>query len=722
MPQLYSSRSARLLGLMLILVLGAALASCNRALDRLDDALYPSATPGAADTPAASATPQVAAAGPTFTPAASPTSLSLPPTLAEPSATPQVGAAYQFVYARAASIYRGSEGDAAPVEAAIAPQLESWAFSRGWLASAQGRALDLIDLNAGRLYSLQVNADTPVDYAEVLWSANGAALLHVAWLAGAEEGAGRSVELRGLSVPDGAELGLVRLDSATGLTVLRYDEAAGRVALIAHSADGAFRELRYYALSDGRLVATSPVSGSGVARISPDGRYLLSQQYSGEGSQLVLYDLNGEGAPLAWDQPQEHSVAHVWSPDGRSVAYLLRTGLTDADPVSQGLGVWLLDTLTMQAQQVIEETSLSASLIGWTPDGERIVGYHRGGEADTYVYTIRPDGSDRRILALPEDAEVLGWMPAVRANVPQVIVDPWRARFVQALNDTQATADLVAEIVATQSEVDDQALLRQITGYLREAGWQMDVAEPSLKRVAQSTFVVQLPPLGIYVIEPQRAQAVASGHVVLDARLAGDDLGLVTGVLGDGPAQPTYALLRRQADGTWQTLWVPMGQRDWIATDGEIAFAGEGLETLQVSGNSFGLDEGEDAPFVECRDCPHRQMVANWVRQGDQYVRQTQLAADATLADALWEMTQRTPYGVTYECVRRLRLNLPVDELVANASVLTKLRDAGLAASGVRLAPSEELADRVNLAELDGTRRYSVLVQDGRVIHVEQSQ
>jgi hypothetical protein len=234
--------------------------------------------------------------------------------------------------------------------------------------------------------------------------------------------------------------------------------------------------------------------------------------------------------------------------------------------------------------------------------------------------------------------------------------------------------------------------------------------------------VVQLPPLAIYIIEPQRAQVVASGHVVLDARLVGDDLGLVFGVLGDGPVQPTFALLRRQADGTWQTLWLPQGQRDWIATDGEIAFAGEGLDVLQVSGSSFGLDEGEDAAFSECRACPHRQLVADWVRQGDQYVRQTQLPADAPLADALWEMTQRTPYGVVYECIRRLRLDLPVDELVANASVLAKLRDFGLATPGLRLAPTEELADRVNFAELEGTRRYSALVQGGRIIYIEQSQ
>ena len=726
MLQRFHSWGKRLLGTAVVLTLGGALLGCSAALDRLGEALYPTATQAAvaetpdtegpilAETAAINATLE-----PTFTPEATP--LPMPPTLAEPETTPQTGDAYQLVYARGGSLYRGDYVGADAVEAAIAPQLETWGFHNGLVASVQGRAIDLLDLTAGRLYSLQVNTTDTVDNAEILWGVNGTALLHIAWLADATAESERSVELRGLSVPDGTELGVVRMSDVTGLSVLRYDDALGRVAFIAYDADATFDQVYYYDLASGALVNSFPASGTGSASLSPDGRYLLAQQIDGDGSRLMLYDLNGEAAPLVWDQTLEHSVSHVWSPDSQYVAFLLRTGSVD-DASTQSLGVWVLNVTTMQAQQVIEEPSLSASLSGWTPDGEYIVGYHRGSGEDVYLYLIRPDGSDRRILTLPTNAQVLGWMPAANvASVPQVVVDPWRARFVAAVGDTQATADLVAEIVATQSELDDQALLRQITDYLQQAGWQMD-ASPSLKRVAQSTFVVQLPPFAIYVIEPQSAQQVASGQVVLDARLVDDDLGLVFGVLGDGIAQPAFALLRRQADGTWQTLWTPQGQRDWIATDGEIAFSGEGLETLQVSGTSFGLDESETSPFSECRACPHRQFVANWVRNGDQYVRETQLAADAALDDVLWEMTQSTPYGVLYECIRRLRQDLAVDDLVANSSVVTKIREDGLASTDLRLAPSEELEDRVSFATLDGTRQFTALVQSGQIIYVEESQ
>ena len=50
---------------------------------------------------------------------------------------------------------------------------------------------------------------------------------------------------------------------------------------------------------------------------------------------------------------------------------------------------------------MLSPNSLSASLIGWTPDSKYILGYHRGVGDDAYYYTIQPDGSDRRILSLP---------------------------------------------------------------------------------------------------------------------------------------------------------------------------------------------------------------------------------------------------------------------------------------------------------------------------------
>ncbi|NLG28131.1 MAG: hypothetical protein GX557_09480 [Chloroflexi bacterium] len=708
-----------------VLLAMSALCGCNRLLDHLEGVLYPTDAPvtptEASPEPSATATAApdgpTLTPGPTYTPAVPP----VPPTRTRPSATPAPTGGYAMIYTRGVALYRGDLVGANPVEAAIVPQLDTRAFRDGMLAISLGRAIELVDLNAGRTRSLQVRTPSDVEYAEVVWGTQGEALLHVAWLAVAGEGQGRAVEIHALSAKDGAWLGVIRMEVAAGLQVLGYDDAAGRVALITYDVDGAFDEVRYYSVATGALVDSVAVEGERTAVLSPDGTRLLSQVYAEGLSYLVVYDLQGTEAPQVLAQQGGYSVSHHWSPDGRYVAYLLRSGANEADPAAQGRGLWVFDTAAGESQQVIDDLSVASYLIGWTPGGAEIAGVHRGDAGESYAYLIRPDGGNRRILALGDGAEVIGWMSAPAGDVPQVLVDPWQARFVDAAGDAQATAGLVSEIVAVQSEVDDQALLKQIGGYLSDAGWDLAYGGPTLKRLGASTFVMQLPPLGIYVVEPQRAQAVASGHLVLDARLVGDDLGLVYGVLADGSVQPAFVLLRRQPEGLWQTLWWPQGQRDWIATDGEIVLAGEGLERLLVSGNSFGLEDAEDTAFGECRACPHRQFAAEWLRQGDAYVRASELPADAERSAVLWEITRPTPYGVLYECVRRLRAGLPTSEL-ADPAVIQALQSAGLGDGSARLIAEDEGLDAVRVGVAGAEARYTAKVRDGRIVHFAADQ
>lgn len=715
-------RGLRLVTLCLVVVLCGVLSGCNRLLDRLGDALYPSPTPAApaVETPALpTPEPQPTTAevvnAPTYTPAAVPTPPVLPTRPRQPSATPAPGPAYALVYARNVSLFRGDYVGGAAIEAAIVPQLEAVALRDGVLATTRGRTIDLIDLNAGRLRNLQVDMAADVDYAEVLWGASGAGLLHVAWLADTGEGQGRGVELHALSAADGEVLRVLRMEVAGGLRVLRYDDVAQRVTLILHNYDGTFDAVHTYSLADGARPSSLAVQGTGDAVISPDGDRLLAQQRTAGGTRLALYDLASGAALLSWEQPEQHSVGHIWSPDGARIAYLLRSGADASDPDSQGLGVWVLDTRSGETVKILDESSVAASLLSWSPQGDDILGAHRGDSGDAFSYVIGADGSNRRILALPENARVIGWMPAPGADsVPQVVVDPWRARFVEAGGDSQGTANLVAEIVGVQAEVDDPALLAQVTGYLREAGWTLEGAGPSLKRIDASTLVMQLPPANIYVVQPNRAQVVASGHLVLDARQVGDDLGLVYGVVWEGNVQPAFTLLRRNSEGLWQTVWLPQGQRDWIATDGEIVLAGGGLDLLQVSGSSFGMDE-EGSAFSECRACPHRQFVAAWERQGDLYVRRSALTADAPLGAVLWEMTSPTPYGVLYEALRRLRAGESLGDL-ADAAVVAQMRAAGLAEAAARLVAEEESADTVRFSVADSARRYVAEIRDGRII------
>ena len=732
-------RAVRLCGLGLFIVWLFVGAGCQAMRD-LNEVLYPTHTPipAASSTaalpthapqPTASPPPVGTATAPVVAPSSSPTRAGptqtppAPPP-APPTLSPQAAEGDHLVFAEGGAIYRGDYYGGDPVEIASVPELEAWDFYQGVLAIARGDQVEIIDLNQGVLQGFEVALGAEVTYSHLLWSASGEALLYAAVVEDKTATAfERSVELRALSRTDGRELGSALLHDTPGVTLLHYDEALGQALFIPLGSELSFVEVQQYDLTTGQPIGVFPTQGEGEAVISPDGRYLLVEQPDLESKSrfLLLFDLKSQGAPspAVWRNPAEtHSVSYAWSPDGRFVAFLLRDGEMSYE-ATQGLGVWVLDVASMEATKVIDETPLSSSLVGWTPDSSHIVGYHRGVEDGVYFYAVRPDGGDRRILTLKPEAEILGWMlPADMAVVPKVSVDPWRVRFLSTAGDPEALAQTVAQFVSEQAHADDQEVSERLGEYLLHTGLPLDIVSPRVERVTDELSLVHIPPFSIYLLGPDRAQLLANGHLIVDARLVDDELGLIFGVVGASAVQPAYGLYRRSEEGAWQLLWGPQGQRDWVAADGEISFVGEGLETLRVKGTSFGL---ENKVLAECHVCPHRHLTALWTRQGDLYARQTKLAADATLDDVYWEMTERTPYAVLYECLRRVRDGLPADALVASGQVLTQIRALGLLDGEARLVPEEEKPEGVRFSVADGTRHFFATIQDGRIVRIEQS-
>lgn len=456
--------------------------------------------------------------------------------------------------------------------------------------------------------------------------------------------------------------------------------------------------------------------------ISPDGRYLLTQAGDVQaGAVLHLFDLRlaEQQQPLQLSYPQRsHAVSLFWSPDSRYVAYLLQEGDSYESSVTKGL--WVLDVGTMESHQVLEEDSLSSFLVGWSPDSAAILGYHRGSEGDSYYYTVRPDGGGRQILGLSPEATVLGWMPAVAVDVPKVVGDLWQERFVNAAQSERTMANVVAQFVAAQGVVDEDELSRRVGAYLQQADVPIQLVQPRVRRVTETIHLAYLPPFAIHVLEGGQAQAVASGNLLLDARLEQERIGLVFGVLGPSSAQPAYVVLQRSDDGTWVPLWMPQGLRDWITTDGEIRFAGEGLDTIELRGSSFGLDIGQDAIFSECQACVHRWLRSTWVWQTDGYARETDLPEDASLDQVYWEMTERTPYAVLNESLRRMRQELPLEDVVVSSDVIEQVRALGLLEASARFIVEEEGQDTVTFRDLDGSRRFVAVISQERLASVSQ--
>ncbi|MEA3407385.1 MAG: hypothetical protein U9R48_04805 [Chloroflexota bacterium] len=706
-------------------------------VDRLTNILYPTQTPWKDSsrplvTTTATATRSATAQRPTTTPVRTSTAIrgeptktpSIPPTpRISPSPEPAPDEQQSLVFAHDGNIYRGDYFGQQPTEIASVPRLEAWDFAQGRLAIAQEGHLDIIDFNRGKLHSAEIEEE--IIYAHVLWSGSGRNLLHAAIVD--DETAptfGRSVDLRAFGC-DGKAFGKMRIKDVNGVNLLHYDDVSGQVLLIPFGGDPSFTKADYYNLESGERRRTIPIRGEGEVAVSPDGRYLLTEWLSDQGgAQLLLYHLSTEAEearPRTWEHPSDsHSVSHIWSPNGEYVAYLLQDGTTFAES-SKGLGLWVLDVASMQAKKVMEEAALSSTVVGWTPDGDYIVAYHRGTEGDSYFYMIRPHGGDRRLLTVPPQGEILGWMtPPEEPVAEKVVIDPWQGRFEDVEGEAEAMAQVVAEFVAANADTDTETLSRDLRAHLEKAGWSADVMEPHVKRLADQIFVAQLPPFSIYVLDSGEAHFVGNGHLVLDARLEGDDLGVILGTKDQGYIQPTYTLLHRQADGPWAPLWTPQGRRDWVATDGEIQFVGSGLGRLRVRGSSFGLAGEENQIFVECRECPHRWLTATWRRTDGAYERESDLPSDASLPQIFWEMTERRPYALLHECLRRLRQGLPADELVASPQVANQVRTLGLLKEGVRLMAEEETKEGVRFSDVEGKATFYASIQDERLLRVER--
>jgi hypothetical protein len=388
-----------------------------------------------------------------------------PQSPATPVATPQRQGSDGLVSLEGEAIYRGDYWGSGSEQVAAAPAYEQKAFWRGMLAAAQGSDLELIDLSSGMSISTEIGTAREVEYVELMWGAEGQHLVHGALtVEGQGKSSQRRVEIQVLdasAVQAKGELGRIGqfvLDDVASVSLLHYSEDEKRLLLVPRGEQPVFTEVRFYDVANGQLVDTYPAEGQGDALVSPDGRYLLTEQFTNEGAQFVLYDLQAQGEvrPKIWAHDKgAYSMFPLWSPDGGQIAYLLRRDGKSQDEPIEPLGLWVLDIASGKTRCILEEDSLFSSLVAWTPDGDYIVGYYEAGEGSHY-YAIRPDGGDRRILPLDPQVQILGWMPlpmptgssavtgksaaidgSAVTDKPATETDFWPSRFAATLDDPE---------------------------------------------------------------------------------------------------------------------------------------------------------------------------------------------------------------------------------------------------------------------------------------------
>jgi hypothetical protein len=81
-------------------------------------------------------------------------------------------------------------------------------------------------------------------------------------------------------------------------------------------------------------------------------------------------------------------------------------------------------------------------------------------------------------------------------------------------------------------------------------------------------------------------------------------------------------------------------------------------------------------------------------------------------------MTERTPYALLYECLRRLRQDMSVGGLVANPEVEDQIRNLGLFEEGMRLVAHRETVDSVRFSDVEKENEFYALAQNDRLLRV----
>jgi Tol biopolymer transport system component len=317
--------------------------------------------------------------------------------------------------------------------------LSNWAgrlalLPAGYLAHTLDRVPYLADLSTGTIHQIYEDQDHPYPDWDLLWSTDGRALAYA--LAWNEPDGSRMVEL-GTHGGDGRRV-VATLTARSGpvptppskpptpshpgfaiLAVLGYDRVAGRI--LATPAGGEERLSAVWVFDTGTGQQTTLLTfddPEAVERLaaSPDLAYLAVHLTP---ARIVVYDLAApQTAPRTFTVPAGvHPGPLRWSPDGRWLAFLLREGNAPGLAETSALGLWVLDTVTMQGREGLSLPRLdapkltSAGLIGWHPDGKTLLlKWYGGSPRRRHFQVIDTDSWQATELALDERAWPIGWI------------------------------------------------------------------------------------------------------------------------------------------------------------------------------------------------------------------------------------------------------------------------------------------------------------------------
>ena len=171
---------------------------------------------------------------------------------------------------------------------------------------------------------------------------------------------------------------------------------------------------------------------------SPNGRQIAFNR----DSHIYVIDADGENLrQLTRHKNNEQDLHPDWSPDGKLIAFDRFTG----DAPHRHANIYTVDPVTKVVRKVTD-FDFNAQLPKWSPDGQWILFQGQGD-----LHAIRPDGSDKRIVAkhrLGEPKWLGGWSP----DGQQIVYLQWGFIGMQD-SIVVATLDMNLLNVVTEAEV-----------------------------------------------------------------------------------------------------------------------------------------------------------------------------------------------------------------------------------------------------------------------------
>jgi len=209
---------------------------------------------------------------------------------------------------------------------------------------------------------------------ELVWSAQGRALLYTATYEQPDAPLGRRVEVGILRLrPGTAEVEEARpftvLPDRSGATPLLYDEGRGEAVILPWSGEFTFNRLDVFDVDSGVEARLLPVEGERTAAVSADWRWAAAAGYDAAAGHGIIrfYDLAAEGIStrtLALPAGTFVNGPLRWSPDSRYLAFVLLEG-TPREGTVRALGIWVVHAETLEAVQAVPLGDPRAYLVGW---------------------------------------------------------------------------------------------------------------------------------------------------------------------------------------------------------------------------------------------------------------------------------------------------------------------------------------------------------------------